>query len=324
MNRPPATWQWDDVRFFLAVARTGSLSGAARALRVGHVTVGRRIALLERRLGVTLLNRTPDGFATTSAGDAILRQCVAMENAALDLERAAAGRDSLVTGLVRVTTTEALGHQLMTPAIAALRRAHPELQVDRTVGVHSLDIARRDADLAVRFARPSTPDLVCRRLGDIGFSLYASQRYLARSGNPKRGQGLAGYDLITFTGAPAATSPFFMGESLEGAHIALRCNNPLIQLRAAANDIGIAELACFLGDNCADLVRVWPHEAPAHRTAWLIAHQDMRRSARIRAVSAAIGEAFRRQRRILEHGTRGRRRQENDASATGTSRALRR
>jgi DNA-binding transcriptional LysR family regulator len=306
MNRSRGTWQWDDVRFFLAVARTGSLSGAARALHVGHVTVGRRIALLERRLGVTLLNRTPDGFAPTSAGEAVLRHCTAMENSALDLERVAAGRDSLVTGLVRVTTTEALGYQLMAPTIAALRRAHPELQVDLTIGVRSLDIARREADIAVRFAPPPTSDLVCRRLGHVGFSLYASQRYLARSGAPKRGQGLAGCDLITFTAAPAATSPFFMGESLERARIALRCNNPLIQLRAAADDIGIAELACFLGDGCPDLVRVWPHEEPARRTAWLIMHQDMRRSARVRAVSGAIGEAFRSQRRTLEHGNRRR------------------
>jgi DNA-binding transcriptional LysR family regulator len=101
MNRHPATWQWDDVRFFLAVARAGSLSAAARVLGVGHVTVGRRVALLERRLGVTLLNRTPDGFATTSTGHAILQQCTAMESAALDIERAAAGQDSLVTGSVR-------------------------------------------------------------------------------------------------------------------------------------------------------------------------------------------------------------------------------
>src|SRR5215471_14310082 len=132
-----SSWQWDDVRFFLAVTRAGSLSGAARALGVGHVTVGRRITLLEKRLGVTLLNRTPDGFATTSAGEAILRQCMAMENAALDLERIAAGQDSLVTGTVRVTTTEALAYQLITPAIATLRRAHPELQVDLIVGVRS-------------------------------------------------------------------------------------------------------------------------------------------------------------------------------------------
>jgi DNA-binding transcriptional LysR family regulator len=300
-----STWQWDDVRFFLAVTRAGSLSGAARALGVGHVTVGRRIALLEKRLGVTLLNRTPDGFATTSAGEAILRQCVAMENAALDLERVAVGRDALVTGSVRVTTTEALGYQLVAPAIAALRQAHPELQVHLTVGVRSLDIARRDSDLAVRFARPAASDLVCRKLGEVGFSLYASRRYLARSGIPERGRGLSGYDLITFTGAPAATSPFFMGEPLEGARIALRCDNPFIQLTAAANDIGIAELACFLGDSSPDLVRVWPDEAPAHRAAWLIVHQDMRRSARIRAVSAAIGDVFRRQRRILVQGSQG-------------------
>src|SRR5262244_4055312 len=129
-----SSWQWDDVRFFLAVTRAGSLSGAARALGVGHVTVGRRIAALEKRLGVTLLNRTPDGFATTSAGEAVLRQCMAMENAALDLERTAAGRDSLVAGSVRVTTTDALGYQLVVPAIAALRHAHPNLQVDLILG----------------------------------------------------------------------------------------------------------------------------------------------------------------------------------------------
>jgi len=121
MNRSAGAWQWDDVRFFLAVARTGSLSAAARALGVGHVTVGRRITALEKRLGVTLLARAPDGFATTSAGETVLRQCIAMENAALDLERAAAGRDMVAAGSVRVTTTEALGYQLVAPAVAALR-----------------------------------------------------------------------------------------------------------------------------------------------------------------------------------------------------------
>src|SRR5690242_4559879 len=179
------TWLWDDVRFFLAVARTGSLSGAARALGVGHVTVGRRIALFEGRLGVTLLNRTPDGFTTTPAGEAVLRPCVAMENAALDVERIAAGRDTLVKGSVRVTTTEPLANQLLVPAIAALRQHHPELRIDLVAGVRTLDIARREADLAIRVARPSSPDLVCRKLGEVGFSLYASPRYLARCGIPE-------------------------------------------------------------------------------------------------------------------------------------------
>jgi DNA-binding transcriptional LysR family regulator len=303
MNRKSGTWQWDDVRFFLAVARTATLSGAARILGVGHVTVGRRIALLEKRLGVTLLTRTPDGVIITSAGQAILHQCEAMESAALGLERVAVGRDSLLTGCLRVTTTEALAYQVIAPAIAELRRSHPDLQVDLIAGVRSLDVARRDADLAVRFARPVSPDLVCRKLGEVGFSLYASRRYLTKMGAPTQGQGLAGHDIITFTGAPAATSPFFMAESLAGARVAVRCDNPLIQIKAAASDVGIAEIACFLGDSSPDLVRIWPDAPRALRTAWLIVHQDLRRSARIRAVSAAIGEAFRHQRKILEQGT---------------------
>jgi DNA-binding transcriptional LysR family regulator len=305
MNRVSAGWQWDDIRFFLAVARAGSLSGAARVLGVGHVTAGRRVAVLERRLGVKLLNRTPEGFSTTPAGQAILGQCAAMESAALDLERIVAGRDSLTAGTVRLTTTEALAHRVVAPAIATLRRTHPALQVDLMVGVRTLDIARRDADLAVRFARPTAPELVCRKLGEVGYSLYASRRYLTRCGAPKRGAGLAGYDLITFSGAPAATSPFFMGEALEGARVAVRCDNPLIQLQAAAQDVGIAELACFLGDECADLVRIWPDEPPALRTAWLVVHQDLRRSARIRVVTSAVVEAVRRQSRTLRLGMTG-------------------
>ncbi|MGB9330700.1 MAG: hypothetical protein WCB10_08010 [Steroidobacteraceae bacterium] len=106
--------------------------------------------------------------------------------------------------------------------------------------------------------------------------------------------------------APAATSPFFMGEALEGARVAVRCDNPLVQLQAAAQDIGIAELACFLGDECADLMRIWPDEPPALRTAWSVVHQDLRRSARIRVVTSAIVEAFHRQSGTLRRGVTGR------------------
>src|SRR5215469_3992080 len=307
MNRSAAAWQWDDIRFFLGVARAGSLSGAARALGVGHVTVGRRIALLEKRLGVKLVNRTPEGFSISLAGQAIVGQCTAMESAALDVERIAAGRDSLAAGTVRLTTTEALAHRVVAPALATLRRTHPALQVDLIVGVRTLDIARRDADLAIRFARPTAPELVCRKLGEVGFALYASRPYLARCGSLKRGRGLAGHDLITFTGTPAAMSPFFMGESLQGARVAMRCDSALIQLQAATRGVGIAELVCSLGDECAELVRIWPDEPPVLRTAWLVVHQDLRRSARVRAVTSVIVEAFRRQSGTLRRGVSGRR-----------------
>ncbi len=302
MNRAPETWQWDDVRFFLAVARTGSLSAAARSLGFGHVTVGRRIALLERRLGVKLLARTPDGLETTAAGEAILRQCAAMEDAARDLERIAAGKDALLAGQVRLTTTEPLAHQVVAPAIAALRLAHPDLRIELNAGVRSLDIARREADLALRLAQPQAPGLFRRKLGEVGFALYASPGYLEARGVPAPGRGLAGHDLITYRGVPAAMAPFFMGESLEGAETLLRCDSPLFQLKAAADGLGLAELTCFLGDDAQGLVRVWPDLAPVRRPCWLIVHQDMRRAARIKAVSTAIEASFRRQRRKLEDG----------------------
>jgi DNA-binding transcriptional LysR family regulator len=225
-----------------------------------------------------------------------------MENAAQDLERIAAGRDALLAGQVRLTTTEALAHQLVTPALAALRLAHPDLQIELTAGVHSLDIARREADLAVRLARPQAPGLFCRKLGEVGFALYASPDYLKARGVPSRGAGLAGHDLITYRGVPAAMAPFFMGESLEGAQTLLRCDSSFFQLKAAVDGLGVAELTCFIGDDAHNLVRVWPHLAPVRRACWLIVHQDMRRAARIKAVSAAIEDSFRRQRRMLEDG----------------------
>jgi DNA-binding transcriptional LysR family regulator len=302
MNRARSSWYWDDVRFFLAVSREGSLSAAARVLDVGHVTVARRIAQLEKHLGVKVVAHTPDGLTVTAAGQAILRQSSLMEGAALDLERVAAGRDSLTAGVVRLTAAEAVARRIVVPALAALREHHQDLQVDLVTSVRSLDIARREADLAIRFARPNNPDLVCRKLGEVGYSLYASRRYLARRGTPVRRKGLAGHDLITFTGAPTATSPFFLGESLEGTRIAMRCDNALIQLEAAARGAGIAELACFLGDDSREVIRVWPAKATL-RSVWMIVHQDLRRSARIKAISSAIAEVYRKESKLLRFGS---------------------
>ena len=300
-------WLWDDVRFFLAVSREGSFSAAARGLGVDHVTVARRITLLEEQLGAKLLSRTPEGFATTQAGQTILRQCEAMEVAALNLERLVAGQDSRAAGLVRVTATDALTYRFVVPCIAAIHKTHPGLQIDLLTGIRVMDIGRREADLAVRvmFNRPTDSSLVCRKLGDIGFTLYASRAYLAEHGTPKRGHGLGGHDLITFMGAPVSLrSRFFMGESLEGARVLVRSNDQVAQLRATANSLGIVELACFFGDRDSEVTRVWPDEAPTLRPVWLITHQDLRRATRIRVVSSAIAEAFQREARVLRYGQR--------------------
>ena len=223
--------QWDDIRFFLAIARERSLSGAARALRVDHATVGRRLNAFERRLTPnSSVGRPKD--AITSAGQAILNQAEGMEAAAIAVERLATGHDTRSSGLVRLTTLEMLAHQVILPALATLLDKNPQLQVDLLVGLRMLDIARRQADIAVRTPRPTDSNLVCRKLGEIGVTAYASSRYLAARGRPKRGTGLRGHSLIKFPFTPPELGVPFHGESLEGAVVAMHTMSGLVQIKA--------------------------------------------------------------------------------------------
>ena len=295
--------QWDDVRFFLAIARESSLSGAARALNVDHATVGRRLTSLEQRLGAKLFNRTPEGFVITSAGRAMLAQAEAMEGASVALERLASGYDTRSTGVVRVATVEILAYQVIVPAVSRLQQAHPELQVDLLVGLRTLDIARRQADIAVRIARPTDPSLICRKLGEFAVAAYASHHYLAAHGRPPRGAGLKGHALIDFLVTPPSLGARFDGESLDGARISMHTTaTAFTQVKAVAEGIGICELPCFLADAHPQLDRVWPGQRPTMRTVWLVTHQDLRRAAKIRLVSSAIADAFEREAAILRYG----------------------
>ena len=299
---------WDDIRFFLAIARESSLSAAARVLRVDHATVGRRLATLEQRLSAKLFNRTPEGFAITSAGQAMLQQAEAMEAGALAVERLASGHDERSSGLVRVTTLEILAHQVVVPAIACLQKSHPQLQVDLLVGLRTLDIARRQADIAVRLARPTDASLICRKLGEFGVTAYASRHYLEAHGRPKRGAGLRGHSLINFLITPSTLGVQFHGESLDGARFAMHTTGTAFtQMKAAADGVGIAELPCCLADEHPQIERVWPAARPTMRTVWLVTHQDLGRATKIRLVSNAIADAFERDAAILRFGRMRRR-----------------
>jgi DNA-binding transcriptional LysR family regulator len=188
------------------------------------------------------------------------------------------------------------------------RTHHPELQIDLLTGVRRLDIARREADIAVRtsLARPAQQGVVCRKLGDIGYTLYASDDYLSKAGTPVRGKGLAGHYLIRFLGAPRGIGEPFVGESLEGACTALRCNDQSVQLKAAAEGLGIVETACYFGDRFPGISRVWPADPPVLEPIWLLFHEDIRRATRIRVLSTAIVDAFGRKAKVLRFGLQAR------------------
>src|ERR1700731_973886 len=213
----------------------------------------------QERPGAKLFNRTPEGFAITSASQAMLKQAEAMEAAALAVERLASGHDERSSGLVRVTTLEMLARQVVVPAIANLMEMHPQLRVDLLVSLRTLDIARRQADIAVRIARPTDASLICRKLGEFGVTAYASRRYLEKYGRPQRGAGLRGHSVINYLITPASLGVQFHGESLDGARFAMQTSaSAFTQMEAVANGVGIAELPCCLADEHPQIERVWP------------------------------------------------------------------
>src|SRR2546428_1871734 len=175
---------WDAVRFFLELARAKTLARAARRLRVDYTTVGRRVSAFERELGAKLFERTPDGFVLTDAGESIRAAAEQMEQSAVDVEQRALGADRRLSGTVRVAAAESAGHAVVLPAMRDLHQRHPEIRLHLQTGLARLDIARREADLALRFAPPESGDLRIRRLTSMGFALYASEDYLARHRPP--------------------------------------------------------------------------------------------------------------------------------------------
>jgi DNA-binding transcriptional LysR family regulator len=294
---------WSDLRYFLELSRSGTLAAAARKLRVDYTTVGRRLAALERDLGAKLFERTPDGLVLTEAGEGIRAAAQGMEEAALLVEQRALGADRKLAGLVRVATTEMLGQVVVLPAVRALHEIHPQIRVDLANGAPRLDLARREADVALRYFRPESGELVSRRAARVAQVPYASRGYLASHPRPAQGSGLAGHDVVMLEGRTPSGATI-AGEDPSAARIVLRTNNSLALHRAVALGIGIGALPCYIGDADRELRRVFPDAPVELDDLWLVVHADLTRTSRVRAVidalearleevaSALIGERF--------------------------------
>ncbi len=279
---------WDDLQSFLAIARHGTLSAAARALGVTQTTMGRRLTAMEGRAGARLLSRTPGGFVLTPAGEAVMGNVERIEAEALAVERRINGRDIRLEGVVRVTSVEILAVDVLTTAFAALQRDHPGIVLDVAADARSLSLARREADIAVRLARLTQQDLAVRRLGTLGFGVYASAAYLDRHGMPDLAAGAPGHGVILNI-AEAMHLPemgWFAGMTQQ-ARLAMRHNSRYGQRAAAEAGMGLVALSRFMGD-AAPLVRIATPEPCPAREIFLAVHQDIRHTPRIRAVTEVI------------------------------------
>lgn len=271
---------WNDTPAFLAVARTGTLTGAAASLGAGVATVSRRIERLEAALGVPLFARAQTGYQLTDEGTALMPRAEALE-AAMDGFQSAAQAGRGVRGHVRVATAENLANPLLIPSLGSLLAAHPGLTVEVSTDVASVNLHKRDADLAVRMVRPTRGHLTVRRIGSLGFGLYGSVDYVAQRGG---GTGLEGDSYIAwadrFGDLPAAQ---WLARSFRDAAPAVVTSTLASQLSAAKAGLGLAVLPHFLARE-AGLERL-PVELGVDQDIWLVMHSDLLASQRVRVVA---------------------------------------
>jgi DNA-binding transcriptional LysR family regulator len=285
---------WDDLRFFLAIARYGSLSVAAKDLRVAQSTVGRRLASLEASLGVRLLNRTPDGYVTTLAGQSVREQAERLEAEALALERNVGGRDTRLAGLVRITCAETVASHILAPCFASLHVQHPDIMVELIPDPRELSLSMREADISVRLAQSRQHDLVVRRIGSLAFGLYAAPAYVESHGEIDFRAGCPGHYLVTqLDDIEDATQTGWLAELAPRARIAVQTSSHEAAVSAALHNGGLACLARFRADREPGLtLLVTPTPAPS-AGIWLVVHRDNRATARIRAVLTHIADCIR-------------------------------
>lgn len=274
------TLPWDDLWLVLAVGESGSLTGAAARLGVSHPTVFRRVNRIEARLGVRLFERARDGYGLTPAGEEVVALATRMAAEVTELERRLAGRDLRPSGIVRLTTTDTLMLGPLPPLIAELRRREPAITLEISTTNAFLSLSRREADIALRPAAAPPAPLVGRKLSAIATAIYAP-----RDRGPVDPADLAGQDWVlpddSLSALPAA---LWAAERRLDRRAAFRANSLLALRAAAAEGLGLTILPCYVGDAEPRLARVGAPLPELASELWLLAHPDLRRVGRIRAV----------------------------------------
>ena len=283
---------WELYRSFLAVVREGSLSGAARALGLTQPTIGRHIDALEAALGVSLFTRSQAGLIASEGASLLVPHAQAMASAADALQRAASGEADEDRGVVRITASEMIGSQVLPAALAAFRAAHPRIIVELVLSNRSEDLLRREADIAVRMVRPSQGALFARKLGVIKLGFHAHARYLKAHGTPKTMSELLQHPLIGFDKVPTVRRLEKLDFPIQRELFAFRCDSDIGQYAALCAGFGIG--VCQLGLARRDkLVPVLPGALDFQLETWVVMHEDLKSSRRMRLMFEHLAQHLR-------------------------------
>lgn len=285
------TFDWNRARAFLVTAEEGSLSAAARALGMTQPTLGRQVTALEEQLGVTLFERVGRGLTLTEAGMDLLEHVRAMGEAASAVSLAAGGQSQSIEGHVAITASEVYSHWLLPPIIKRLRQIAPGIVVDVVAANEIRDLKRREADIAIRNARPDQPDLIARLISNDAGTFYASPEWIAANPSVKRLEDLGQRDFIGL----ADQAQFMMALHKRGIEVTEKnfrasSNSHLVHIEMARAGLGIGVLPCALGDADPGLTRLLPDVPNFEYPVWLVAHRELHTNRRVRLVFDLIAD----------------------------------
>jgi DNA-binding transcriptional LysR family regulator len=293
---------WNDLRYFLAIAREGSMLGAAKALSVNQSTVQRRLAVLEEGIGGKLIERHPTGYRLTDLGQKMLGHAEGVDAAVAAFERAVKSSATELTGTVRVTCAETEMYRLLSEPLERFRLEYPGLRVEFVITDKAVDLAKGEADIAVRGGAVRDTALVGRKVGDVPWLVYASRAYVERCGKPARPEDIAHHPIIANVGQLAESSAvrWFLSWAKDATVVA-HGTSLTGTLPAVKSGIGLALLPRHIGARETDLVPVLDLPAELVQPITLLVHPDLRNTPRVRALFDFLVEDIPNLRRLL-HG----------------------
>jgi len=290
MNQPshaPTTTilNWDDLRIVLAVAESGTLTGAAAHLRVSHPTLSRRLRRIERRLGARLFERTPSSWRLTAAGEEARQLALRLRDDIAALERRIGGRDTGPGGTIRLTAPDAVSEYLLPGILAEVCREQAGLTIDLVVSNQVLSLAQRAADIALRITENPTETLRGRRVGTVAMAVYAARNLPV----PETLDGFSGLPWVGFDAALACSGPgTWVARNVPERDIRIRANTLPGAAQAVRSGIGCGLLPCFVGESVPDLVRIGAPLPALSQPLWLLVHPETARLPRIRRACDAL------------------------------------
>lgn len=292
-NAQVGDMNWDDMKFFLAVARTGSISGGAKHLKVQHSTVSRRLRSLEEKMGARLIERKKGGYELTVAGEKVKQSALRIEREILGVDEALSGKDAVLRGPLRVSTINNMASSVLMPMFACFSEQNPEVELHITVSNLNVSLTQREADIVIRLTNSPTDTLIGNRMVTVASTIYISREYLKKVKRQKIEPKWIGVNCCQFH--KTWTRQYNPGQSHN-----FYSDDTLLTLAAIREGLGVSYLPCFLGDADPLLERYCKPDSQHDLGLWILLHQDLKRTARVTVFRDFMIQSIQKQRGIFK------------------------